>query len=349
MRLKTRNSRNLRAFTLLELVVVLAILAVVTAMATRTLSNMEDQRRFESSQQGLNQLQLAVLGSDDERAPDGTRINTGFVADMGRLPQTVIDPTLTPEQLTLRELWVNPGASFDARQATAVNGVPADDVDTQVLVPGGWRGPYIRLPLGANNLLDGWGNGYSSPTTIPSDPDLAATTGYPRLRDASDAAIATPGRSIVLVRNLGADGRLDSSDSTGYNRDQAIAFTDDLVHASLKGSVEVMNGDSPAAADPSGSATTGTVTVKIFAPNPANAVQIVVYKTSVTFTSNPVNYEISPTTLAASAALTIGPRIVRAYFTPASITAPETTFTKSAVKTVVFRPGVNIQDLKIDR
>ncbi len=345
MRLKIRNSRKTpQAFTLLELVVVLAILAVVTTIATRSLSNMEDQRRFESSQRGLELLEAAITGTDDNHTADANGMSSGFVADMGRLPQTVSDPAFTPQQLTLRELWVNPGASFDARQANITNGVAAEDQDLQVLVPGGWRGPYVHLPLGANGFLDGWGNPYTSPTAISSDPDLAATTGYPRLRDATDTAIITAGEPIVTIRNLGADGRVDSSDSTGYNRDQAIAFTDDKIRASLKGTIEVLNGSDPASADPAGS-----ITIKVFAPNPANAAQIVIYKASVPFTTNPVTYEISAATFPPAAALTIGPRVVRAYFTPSNITSPVTTFTKSAVKTVVFRPGVNVQDLKIDR
>jgi prepilin-type N-terminal cleavage/methylation domain-containing protein len=337
-----RNRRTPPGFTLLELVVVLAILAIVTAVATRTLSQVEDQRRFESSQRGLEDLEAAILGSDEDRAPDGSRISGGFVADMGRLPRTVANGG----QLTLAELWLDPGTPFhfDARPAVAANGVDAADEDPQVLVPGGWRGPYVRLPLGANNLKDGWGNDYSSPIETPTDPDIALTTGYARLRDANDAPITEPAQDIAIVRHLGANGRFDPADES-YDRDEAIAFpatpfSADRIHASLKGTVEVMDEEGSAMTDMSN--TEDKVTVRVFAPNPADPTKIIVYKVEVPFQSNPVIYEIPET-----AGVTIGPRIVRASFTDGG--QETTSFKKSAVKTVILRSGVNIQDLKIDR
>lgn len=336
-----RDNNSFHGFTLLELVVVLAILAVVTAIATRSLGKMEDQRRFETSQRGLDELEAAVLGSDNDRAPDGSRMINGFVADMGRLPRTVLDPAVTPPALTLRELWSNPGALYDARQAIAVNGVAAADEDLQVLVLGGWRGPYLRLPLGAVNLLDGWGNDYSSPTDAPP-PELAFTTGYARLRDVNDLPLTATGQSIVVVRHLGANGTFEIADAN-YDRDQAIAFTEDRIRAVLKGSVEVLDGENPAVVDGS-----DTITVKVFAPSPANPAQIVVYRHVVPFATNPINYEISVANDVTAAALTFGPRVVRAYFSEPG-TPGTTSFTKSAVKSVVLRPGVNTQDLKIDR
>src|SRR4051794_2579572 len=124
--MKLRNRKGPAGFTLLELVVVLAILAVVTALATRALSTLEDQRRFEATQRGLAELDAAVLGSPNDRAPDGSQIASGFVADMGRLPRTVGSP-----ELTLQELWLSTGAAFDARRATTTNGVDPTDVDPQ--------------------------------------------------------------------------------------------------------------------------------------------------------------------------------------------------------------------------
>ncbi len=355
MRPNFRSNRKNSAFTLLELVVVLAILAVVTAIAARSLSNIEDQRRFEASQRGLTEIQTAVVGLLSDRAPDGTQVISGFVADMGRLPQTVEDPPKS-SQLKLSELWNNPGAifDFDVRQAKD-NGVATADTDPEVYVPGGWRGPYLQLAFGATNLQDAWGNGYNSSSS-------ATSTDYARLRDGSDGAITLPGQLIAVVRHLGADGSPDSvvPPPTAYDRDRAIAFlqTSDqaiafaaahdptnpipvsLYGASLTGSVEVLTNGGPAAPD-----NASTVSVRVFAPNPANSAQISVYKIEdLKFTSNPVHYTIS------SPALTIGPRIVRAYFylDPANV-SPPTQFNRSAVKTVMFRPGTNFQDLTIDR
>lgn len=129
-------------FTLLELALVLAILGMLTLLATREISQLQDQQRFEASQRGLETIRDAVLGTPDDRAPDGSGVRAGFAADMGRLPDR------------LDELWTNATGmlAFDLRPGVG---------DADVRVPGGWRGPYVRLPWKAANLRDGWGNAYT--------------------------------------------------------------------------------------------------------------------------------------------------------------------------------------------
>jgi prepilin-type N-terminal cleavage/methylation domain-containing protein len=333
MKLRSRNA----AFSLLELLVVLAILAIVTALAVRSLDGVEAQRRHESAQRGLEELEFAVLGSPDDRAADGTRTVSGFVADMGRLPRTS-----GAVELELRELWENPGAAFDVRAAIVANGVALADEDAQVLVPGGWRGPYLRLPIGARTLLDAWGNPVTSPTDpAPPNPD---TTGYARLRDAGDNPLTTAAQDVRIVRFLGANGRRDPAD-TAYDRDDAIAFTDDAFRASLTGNVEVVKSDSSPAdplTDPQYQ--NKAITVRLFGPSPTNPAQIAVVSTTVTFTINPVTF-----TIPAASGATIGPRIVRAYLHPVGTPATAATERRSAVKFVTLRGGANLLNLTIDR
>src|SRR5688572_22825214 len=109
MFMKPSNQTARAGFTLLELVVVLAILAITTGLAVRALDRVEDQRRFESAQRGFEELSEAVLGSPDDRNVDGTRTISGFVADMGRLPRT----TDEGGALTLQELWGYAGQQYD--------------------------------------------------------------------------------------------------------------------------------------------------------------------------------------------------------------------------------------------
>lgn len=324
-----KSHKRSAAFTLLELVVVLSILAIVTGIAVRALDRVEDQRRFEAAQRGLEELSDAVLGSPDDRAADGVRTIGGFVADMGRLPRTV-----GATELTLGELWKDPGIPFDVRAAVADNGVPPADEDPQVLVPGGWRGPYLQLPIGAATLRDGWGNPVTSPFAVsPANPD---TTGYARLRALDGSAITTSGQEIRVVRHLGANGRQDADD-TGYDRDETLAFNDGQFRASLIGHVEVLDGNSPATADPS-----DIIKIRLFSPDPANPAQIVVASVSVPFSTNPVTWQIP-----AGSGATIGPRVVRAYFN--DVGTSTTSFRKSAVKHVTLRPGANFLELTIDR
>jgi prepilin-type N-terminal cleavage/methylation domain-containing protein len=330
-RLKTSPTA---AFTLLEMVVVLAILAIVTAMATRVISHVEDQRRFESSQHGLDELRDAVLGSPEDRAADGTRTVSGFVADMGRLPHTVLSANVdgnNTSALTLQELWVpplQPADLFNLRFAIVDNGVPLEERDMQVRVPGGWHGPYLQLSTGAHTFTDGWGNGYISPT-VPGDPDLS------RLCEVDGTPINGENTTIGLVRNLGANNISEvPGGNHGYDEDQIVAFTADrYVATELSGEVEVLDEDHSII-----QATGDTVTVKLFAPDPFDPSKIIIFKTTdlpVTPDSKQVSFTISAG--ANPNPLTIGPRVIRAYYKQGTSDATRA----SVVKTVTLRPGVN--------
>ena len=329
--MKTRNPRRRDGFTLLELVVVLSILAVLTTVAMRSVSQIEDTNRYEANQRIMDGLKGAVVGSEDDRAADGSRTVNGFVADMGRLPRTVLE---TDGTLSLAELWrrpVAPGDDADAylfriRPATTENGVPADGVDNQVLVPGGWRGPYVRLPLGASQLTDGWGN------AVVNGPSGT----YPRLRDALDAALTGPDQEISIIRHLGANGVLNPSD-TGLDRDEALTFLAAGYQATISGQVEVMDDDEPAAANPG-----QQVIVRCYGPDPSDPSKIkVVTSGSISFSANPVTYTLPATTMVT--------RVIRAHLNGAGRTAASAALRRSTVKHVTLRPGANLVDLEINR
>ena len=340
-----RSKQHRPAFTLLELVVVLAILAVVTTLAVRSLDGLEDQSRYEKNVRGFEELSAAVLGSPDDRAADGTRTVGGFVADMGRLPKAVADEN---GNLTLAELWEKPLGvdKFDVRQAIEVNGVPKALEDPQVLVAGGWRGPYLRLPIGPPTWRDGWGNPMSSPaTTSPADPNA---TGYARLRDIDDNPIVTAGQEVAIVRHLGANGRRDSTDKN-YDRDEVRDFTGGVFISTLTVQVEVLDGDSPAQEDSS-----DRVEVRVFgprSPTPENLSMIRVIsqiKNFETIPSQPPLPEIpvNPQNFSYTG-LNSGSWVVRAYFTDSGTVT--TSYRRSAVKNLTLRPGANFVELTIDR
>ena len=182
--------------------------------------------------------------------------------------------------------YVRSYAQFDVRKAISANGVESED--QEVLVPGGWRGPYVRLPAEATNFCNGFGNPYTNTISL---------------------------------------------------------FSNHVVACELKGFVEVLNGHCTngcaAVADAK-----DTVIVRVFGPHPDDASKIKVYSVATNFISNPIAWAIPP-----SQGLTIGYRVARAYFTnfPSGSATDTTRFTKSAVKDVILRAGVNSLNLTVDR
>lgn len=323
--MRAKNPDPLQGFTLLELVVVLAILAIMTAIAIREVGSIQQGERYLASQKGLDALELAILGDPATRQAAAAGGGNGFVSDVGRLPQTVAYGVGTN---SLGELWTWSGATYDIRPALLSNGVAAAYEDSQVLVPCGWRGPYLRLARGDDTVRDGWGRPYVTPDA----------SGYGRLRSLDDQPLVAGGQPIRLIRHLGDNGTRDTLD-TGYDRDVALVLSNQTFAATLQGHVEVLGRDqAPAEIDAA-----DTVSVRVFSPDPDQAGKITVWVTNMVFSQNPLVWEVP-----ATAGLTLGTRVVRAYFDDANAST-NTLFRKSAVKTVVLAAGSNYLDMQIDR
>ena len=137
-------------FTLVELVVVLAVIAILTHLAVRELSHLRDAKLTKAADAQLETIRTSVFTPSGKRhiAQVADEEATGFLADMGRLPRLVDD-------MTLGELWTMPtnALPYAVRPATAENLVPglSSLANTSVYVPTGWRGPYLRLPIGITN------------------------------------------------------------------------------------------------------------------------------------------------------------------------------------------------------
>lgn len=189
-----------KGFTLIELVVVLMILALLTHLAVREFAKVQQSKLHQFADKQLEAVRTAVWQPQISDEP------VGFLVDMGRLPIAREETNKWGRTvLTLSELWKRPPdiREFALRAATESNfvaGVSAELVDSSILIPCGWRGPYLHLPFGRDRLLDPWGN----PMETPDD------AGFSRLATTNGAA-AVVGRAIGGVRHFGSDARPNSA------------------------------------------------------------------------------------------------------------------------------------------
>lgn len=198
-----------KGMTLIELVLVVVVLSILTHLAVSHFDGAVDARKSKAADALLDSIADAVFRNEES-----------FFADTGLLPRaSEIDAANPDSPLSLSELWKCPVSigGYEVRRAVESNlvpGLPSELADSSVLIPCGWRGPY--LALGRDSLLrDPWGNSMHT----PDDASI------PRLLDSSTNAVSR-GNEIKLVRHLGSDGQLDSAKSPANStqEDRYVSF-----------------------------------------------------------------------------------------------------------------------------
>ena len=300
--------RSSSGFTLLELVVVVAILTILAGVAVRSMDGLDQQARFDATQRCMRDISDAALATGQNS--DVSLLVSGFLADMGRLPIAIgTDPNLQ-----LQELWSNP------RNLQPFAILPAQTnpacCDPEVLVACGWRGNYLRLGVGQSALVDGWGQAF----------DL--------LSDPNSGIRATAGEIVAAVRSRGANGTLDSGATANYDADVMVSLAAGGSSSTVSGRVFKLDAGTGQLCDPDSN--NGAVTVLYFGPDPntgrpwAQSLTVPTPFTSVTY----------------SFAGTPGPRVIRAYQGVATTagnwaTAP----VKSIPVRLTLLPGGQAKDL----
>lgn len=170
--------RSQSGFTLVEVVMVIIIMAIIAAVAMRSMDRGLETARIEETRNELNQLAEAIAGNPSLYS-NGMRTNYGYVGDVGSLPPS------------LDALVNNPGY-------------------------GTWRGPYVRTDFSGyadDFKKDAWGALYAytgsvsirstggSDTLTRSFAQLTSDlTGNSLSGTITDAAGNPPGDSASKVR-----------------------------------------------------------------------------------------------------------------------------------------------------
>jgi general secretion pathway protein G len=125
-------------FTLIEVIVVIAVISILAAMAVPYAVKILDQSREEATKKQMEEIHRAIIG--DPKVP-----TAGYLGDMGRLP-------VPPPVAALTNL--------------NTQGTQAGPTTGTLGVKYGWYGPYVKIGYSAGAyLVDGWGTPlvYNSP------------------------------------------------------------------------------------------------------------------------------------------------------------------------------------------
>ncbi len=128
--MKKEKLTNTDGFTLIELVIIIVIAGIITAVAVINMSSSLDTAKYEGTKSELDELALAIAGNP-ALATNGARSDFGYVGDVGGLPPN------------LDALAQNPGGYTT------------------------WDGPYIDKVAATDDFKrDGWGVNYTYTDTL---------------------------------------------------------------------------------------------------------------------------------------------------------------------------------------
>ena len=175
-----------RGFTLLELVVVIAVIGILAAAVAPSVLQQVMEARVSGTREEVEAISRAIIG-----APAQSQF--GFAGDIGRLPSS------------LQEL-------------AAPGGLPAFSTDTVRNIAMGWRGPYINAGTSASDFLsDAFGRAYtlSAGQVRSAGPDGIANTADDIVYPPSPPDIS--GEVTVTVKTM--SGARTVVDPAGYRVD----------------------------------------------------------------------------------------------------------------------------------
>lgn len=112
--IRTWSRNNSRGFTLIELVMVIVIAAILTAVAMKKIAPVLDTVKVEETKQEMDRLAIAITGNP-ELQNNGVRTDFGYVGDIGALPPDLDALVSNPGSYTT---WQGPYINNSFEQIT---------------------------------------------------------------------------------------------------------------------------------------------------------------------------------------------------------------------------------------
>jgi prepilin-type N-terminal cleavage/methylation domain-containing protein len=132
-----KRKKNQTGFTLLELVVVVAVMGLISSMAMDVYTDNSNQKRFEATKERLAEIKFAIIGDPMMRV-GSQAILTGYYNDMILPPSNLKDLINDPTPDTKGECFdISKVITSDTNKTTC----EATSVNTWV---SDWQGPYLH-------------------------------------------------------------------------------------------------------------------------------------------------------------------------------------------------------------
>ncbi|MCY2927963.1 MAG: prepilin-type N-terminal cleavage/methylation domain-containing protein [Planctomycetota bacterium] len=165
-------------FTLLELVLVAAILVILAGIVLPSISGLREDSSLTATTETFHAIRNAVAGTEGR---------PGYLADMGRLPST------------LRDLFIQPAGATPFDRFTAR----------------GWRGPYLMDATGTYRV--DVAKGFLPAYGAEGDPALADAWGRPVILQVPTTASDTNQRDqFTRIVSAGPDGVVQTPPASLY-------------------------------------------------------------------------------------------------------------------------------------
>jgi len=139
-------SKDQKGFTLIEIIVILAVLSILAAVAVPMVLRIFERTAEDTTREEMDNIKKALLG-DPQKLQSSFRSDFGFLGDIGCLPTAAFPSAPALDRLSTQGTL--PGWSFNPTQQAGA----------------GWKGPYITGTAGEEFAKDQWGNNYTYTAT----------------------------------------------------------------------------------------------------------------------------------------------------------------------------------------